>query len=228
VLLAQVDLLLHGSLDDVAAHPDATLIDLALADIEPLFRNRDALLAIRADGLCPSRGGRSRDAGPGLRRRGRGTDWSSSDVAGCPGDAGRAEMLVRCIATVPTLFTPGSLAMVEIDRALIVENVDDAIRLGLFSPPVTRVPPRRMPCPEPDGLYRKGYGRFAGYRETSRRREVLPCGQNSACVVAIVAPSGWGSCDGVTPAVGDCPPPDTSPDSGHTLPGPAPRPHAAA
>ena len=42
-------------------------------------------------------------------------------------------MLVRCITAVPTLFTPGSLAIVEIDRALIVENVDDAIRLGLFS-----------------------------------------------------------------------------------------------
>src|SRR5215204_1454519 len=43
-------------------------------------------------------------------------------------------MLVRCIAAIPTLLTPGSLAIVEIDRALIVENVDNAIRLGLFSP----------------------------------------------------------------------------------------------
>src|SRR5829696_3036496 len=106
VLLAQVDLLLHGSLDNIAAHPDPALIDLALADIEPLFRNRYALLAIRAD--APNLSG--------------------------PGYAGRAEMLLRCIAAVPPLFTPGSRAIVDIDRALIVENVDDAIRLRFFRP----------------------------------------------------------------------------------------------
>src|SRR5829696_9762094 len=88
VLLAQVDLLLHGSLDNIAAHPDSTLIDLALADIEPLFRNRYALLAIRADG-------------PNLS---------------CPGYAGGAETPLRCIAAVPSLFTPGSRAIVHASR----------------------------------------------------------------------------------------------------------------
>jgi len=43
-------------------------------------------------------------------------------------------MLVRCVAAIPPLFTPGRRAIVEIDRALVIENVDNAIRMAFFSP----------------------------------------------------------------------------------------------
>src|SRR3954470_8497350 len=80
-LLAQVDLLLDRTLDDVAAHPHAAAADLALADPDLLLDDRDRLLA-----LAQVTGG----ALAGQPRAGRGGAGRSGAVAGRGGGAPRA------------------------------------------------------------------------------------------------------------------------------------------
>jgi len=46
MLLAKVDLLLHGSFHCIAAHANAAFVHFALADIQLLFDDWDALLAV--------------------------------------------------------------------------------------------------------------------------------------------------------------------------------------
>ena len=139
MLLAQVDLLAHRPLDHTGLDAHPAVADLALADMQFLLGDRDDLVAsTHARGVGP---------GAGHVRRSGHVLTSAHLRPGCAGRSGQAAGQPGCrsakatgraaggrgVVALPSLRAPGGLLLVQVENAVIVQNVDHLVDLVIVA-----------------------------------------------------------------------------------------------